>query len=268
MKLAFSNIAWAAEEDQAAMGLLRANQVQGIEVAPTRLWPNWQGATPEAAAAYAQAMLEAGFETPSLQSLLFGRPDLQVFGSMQQQANLITHLARVAELAAAMRARVLVFGSPKNRDRGDLTPAQAMQHAIGFFRQAGQVCADAGVILAIEANPSYYNCNFVTRWQEAEELVRGCNHPGIGLHLDTACTVLAGDDPVAAVPQVADILVHVHASEPDLGPFDRPRTNHLAVADALRAVAYTGWCSVEMRRTSTALVDIQEAVQLAAHCYG
>lgn len=268
MKLAFSNIAWGLDEDHAVLDLLCASQVQGIEVAPTRLWPNWEGATPGAAAAYAQAMVEAGFETPSLQSLLFGRPDLQVFGSSQQQTDLITHLARVAGLAATMRAKVLVFGSPKNRDRGGLTPAQAMQHAIGFFRQAGQVCADAGVVLAIEANPSYYNCNFVTRWQEAEELVRSCNHPGIGLHLDTACTVLAGDDPVAAVPQVADILVHVHASEPDLGPFANPRADHLAVGDALRAVGYTGWCSVEMRRTSTPLVDIQEAAQLAARCYG
>jgi D-psicose/D-tagatose/L-ribulose 3-epimerase len=67
---------------------------------------------------------------------------------------------------------------------------------------------------------------------------------------------------------VADILAHVHVSEPDLGPFSSPRTDHLAVGDALRAVAYNGWCSVEMRRTSTALVSIQEAAQLAARCYG
>lgn len=268
MKLAFSNIAWASEEDRQALDLLRASQVQGIEVAPTRLWPNWAGATPEAAGDHAQAMREAGFKTPSLQSLLYGLPDLQVFGTTRQQTDLITHLARVAELAAAMQAKVLVFGSPKNRDRGDLTPAQAMQHAIRFFRQAGQACADAGVTLAIEANPSHYQCNFVTRWQEAEELVRACSHPGIGLHLDTACTVLAGDDPVAAVSQVADILVHVHASEPDLGPFTSPRSDHLAMGEALRAVGYTGWCSVEMRRTSTPLADIQVAAQLAHRCYG
>lgn len=268
MKLAFGNIAWSAEEEPAVLAVLRANQVQGIEVAPTRLWPNWEGATPEAAAAYAQAMRAAGFETPALQSLLFGRADLQVFGSATQQADLITHLARVAELAAAMQARVLVFGSPKNRDRGELSAAQAMQHAVRFFRLAGQVCADVGVTLAMEANPTYYNCNFVTRWQEAEELVRTCNHPGVGLHLDTACTVLAGDDPVAAVPQVADILVHVHMSEPDLGPFSGSRINHQAVGDALRAVGYTGWCSVEMRRTGTALASIQEAAILARQCYG
>jgi D-psicose/D-tagatose/L-ribulose 3-epimerase len=268
MRLAFGNIAWASDEDGVVLDWLRNHQVQGIEVAPTRLWPNWDGATPGAAAAHARAMDELGLATPSLQSLLFGRPDLQVFGTPQQQTDLIDHLAQVASLAAAMRAKVMVFGSPKNRDRGGLTPALAMQHAIRFFRQAGQVCAEAGVTLAIEANPSCYGCNFVTCWQEAEELVRSCNHPGVRLHLDTACTLLAGDNPVAAVAQVADILAHVHVSEPDLGPFSSPRTDHLAVGDALRAVAYNGWCSVEMRRTSTALVSIQEAAQLAARCYG
>jgi D-psicose/D-tagatose/L-ribulose 3-epimerase len=268
MKLAFSNIAWSAEEDAAAPALLRGLGVQGVEVAPTRLWPDWAGATPEAASAFAETMHSAGLATPSFQSLLFGRPDLQVFGSPQQQADLIDHLARVARVAAAMQARVLVFGSPKNRDRGELDPAQAMDMAVEFFRRAGQVCADAGVKLGIEANPAVYGCNFVTRWAEAEELVRRCSHPGIGLHLDTACTLLAGDDPVAAVPQVADILVHVHASEPELGPFANPRCDHAGVGAALRAAAYGGWCSVEMRRTATPLASVEEAARVALRCYG
>jgi sugar phosphate isomerase/epimerase len=268
MRLAFGNIAWSPDEDGAVAEQLRDNGFEGIEVAPTRLWPNWDGATPQAAAASARAIREAGFTTPSFQSLLFGRPDLQVFGSHRQQADLLAHLGMVAKLAAAMQAKVLVFGSPKNRDRGELTPAQAMQSAIPFFRQAGQLCAEVGVTLAIEANPVCYGCNFVTHWREAEELVRQCKHPGIGLHLDTACTLLAGDDPVAAVSQVVDILVHVHASEPDLGAFSSPRTDHLAMGQALKAAAYGGWCSVEMRRTSTALASIQEAARLAARCYG
>jgi D-psicose/D-tagatose/L-ribulose 3-epimerase len=200
--------------------------------------------------------------------LLFGRPELQVFGTAQQQAALIDHLARVAGLAAAMHARVLVFGSPKNRDRGDLAPQPAMDQAVDFFRRAGQVCADQGVTLAIEANPAVYGCNFMTRWSEAEELVRRCSHPGIGLHLDTACTLLAGDDPAAAVAQVADILVHVHASEPELGPFSSPRCDHRAVGQALRAAGYGGWCSVEMRRTATPLASVDEAARLAVACYG
>lgn len=268
MKLAFSNIAWNADEDAAAPALLCGLGVQGVEVAPTRLWPDWAGATPEAAAAFSQAMHAAGLATPSFQSLLFGRPDLQVFGTPQQQSDLVAHLARVAQLAAAMQARVLVFGSPKNRDRGTLSPEAAMEQAVAFFRRAGQVCADVGVTLCIEANPAVYGCNFITRWSEAAELVRRCAHPGVGLHLDTACTLLAGDDPVAAVPQVADILVHVHASEPELGPFASPRCDHTGVGAALRTAGYDGWCSVEMRRTATALASVEEAAQLALRCYG
>src|SRR5450830_1280478 len=121
MKLAFSNIAWSAAEDADVLAILADQKIQGVEVAPTRLWPNWEGASPQAAAAYARTMKEAGFETPSMQSLLFGREDLQVFGSAHQQADLLEHLTRVAELAAAMQAKVLVFGSPKNRDRGQLS---------------------------------------------------------------------------------------------------------------------------------------------------
>ena len=54
-----------------------------------------------------------GFEIPALQAILFDKPDLQVFGDSHSQSELIAHLEKVASLANALGAQVLVFGSPK-----------------------------------------------------------------------------------------------------------------------------------------------------------
>jgi sugar phosphate isomerase/epimerase len=58
---------------------------------------------------------------------------------------------------------------------------------------------------------------------------------------------LAGDDAPERVRAGADVLAHVHASAPQLGPVggDGP-VDHEAIAAALRAVDYDGHVSVEM----------------------
>ena len=70
-------------------------------------------------------------------AILFGKPELRIFGPEPVRQATLDHLGRVAELAAALGARALVFGSPRNRDRGVLTPDEAFTHAVDFFRGAG-----------------------------------------------------------------------------------------------------------------------------------
>jgi D-psicose/D-tagatose/L-ribulose 3-epimerase len=278
MKLAISNIAWDAAEQPEILPVLSAAGVTGIEIAPTKIWPDWIGATPEAAARLRADLEARGFVVPALQSILFGRPDLRVFGGA---SSLVDHVASVAALAGALGAGVMVFGSPRNRLRGTLSEAEAMRQAVPVFREIGAACAAAGTCLGIEANPSQYGGDFLLTWREAAELVALVDHPGIGLHFDTACTAMAGDDPVAAVTACSGLIRHFHVSAPWLGPvgdrMDRPETtsdsdnvaiDHPRIATALRASGYTGFVSIEMRRTDTPVADIRHAVDFAHAHYG
>ncbi|MSP03221.1 MAG: sugar phosphate isomerase/epimerase [Acetobacteraceae bacterium] len=272
MKLAVSNIAWDEAEHPAILAALSEGGVTGIEIAPTKIWPNWNGATPEAAARLRTELADQGFAVPALQSILFGRPDLHVFGDAASRSGLVTHIARVAALAGALGADTMVFGSPRNRLRGALSEAAAMHAAAAVFRDIGAACAAARTCLCIEANPPQYGGDFLTRWQEAAELVERVDHPGIGLHLDTACTAMAGDDPVAAASACAGLLRHFHVSAPGLGPVGEPPAegspiDHAGIAAALRSGHYAGWVSIEMRRTETPLASVRRAVAFARGCY-
>jgi len=267
MKLAVSNIAWDEPEHSQVLELLRSRSVSGIEVAPTKLWPDWQGADRRAAERASRDFTSQGFSVPALQAILFARPDLKVFGSAEQRRQLLAHIGLVASIAGGFGAQVLVFGSPKNRDRGSLSMEQALSQAVEFFTEAGEVCAAAGVRLCIEPNPKAYACNFITGWREAEELVRRIAHPGIGLHLDTGCIHMAGDDPIEAIMQCADITAHFHISEPGLADLSAPAVDHASVGRALVDSGYRGWVSIEMRRSEHPLQSIAEAVDKAAACY-
>lgn len=271
MRLAVSNIAWASDEEREARDILRKYGVAAIEVAPTRIWPDWQGAGAEAAARARAEFAEDGFATPSFQAILFGRPELKVFGDADDRAAFLAHIETVAALAEPMGAGPLVFGSPKNRDPGGLAADEAMAKGADMFRAAGDICAKHGATLVMEANPSDYGCRFLTRWREAATFVRLTDHPNVRLHLDIACTVMAGDDAAEAARACADILAHVHVSEPQLGAFDAPTADHAGFAAALRHIGYEGYASLEMRRQGDgdeALEALETAVAFASETYG
>lgn len=233
------------------------------------VWPGWEGAEPAAARDLRERLAARGLAVPALQAILFARPDLHVFGDAASRDGLVAHVARVARLAAALGAKAMVFGSPRNRLRGAMAAEAAMAAAVPVFRAMGAACHDAGTSLAIEANPVEYGGDFLTRWSDAAELVARVDHPGIVLHLDTACTALAGDDPVAAVAACASGIGHFHVSAPQLGPVDGGNDiAHPAIAAALRAGGYGGWVSIEMRRTATPLDSVRAAAEFVARCYG
>jgi sugar phosphate isomerase/epimerase len=247
VRTAFSNLAWPAEDDEAAMRLLVDAGVTSLEVAPTRLWDDPLAQDADEVAAARRTIEAAGMRVVALQSLLFRKPELQLFGDDEARAGLHAHLVGMADLAAGLGATRLVFGSPGNRRRGDLPVERADEIGAEFFARLGAEAADRGVVFVVEANPTDYGCDWLSDSVASTAFVRAVDSPGVRLHLDTACMALAGDDAPQRVREGADVLAHVHASAPQLGEVgpDGP-VDHDAIAAALRDVGYDGSVSVEM----------------------
>lgn len=217
MKLAASNIAWTADADSAAAARLRAAGVEALEAAPSRLFSDIPGTSNDRAKAVAAHWRVQGLPILSMQSLLYGCPDLRLFGSAADQRALVAHLEKVIGLAGAMGCRALVFGSPGNRQKGARSFAQAAQEAAPVFRDIGDICAAAGPTFCLEANAAAYGCDFMTCLQEAGDVVALVNHAHVRLVLDTGNMALSGDGPDDAVA-VAPMIAHMHASAPQLAP--------------------------------------------------
>ena len=173
-----------------------------------------------------------------------------------------------ADLARSFGARSLVFGAPKNRELNGLTPQQGFEIAREFFREVAPDYEQRGVCLCLEANPSEYGCQFVTDSAAAAKLVRAVDRPGFGLHLDTACMHLAGEDIPQAIRNGFDVLQHFHVSEPFLGSFADPVVDHAGAAETLRALGYSAWVSLEMRESPSPAEDVSTAVRFLAENYG
>jgi len=244
VKLAISNLAWNLDEEPFAAAKVNRLGVRYIELAPTKKWPDPTAATAAEVRDYRRFWEDHGFTIVALQSLLFGRPDLVLFGSASARRKKFDYLSRIIDLGASLGVNVLVYGSPKNRCRGDLGEREATDIAVGFFRNLGEVAAAAGVSLCIEPNAPQYGCDFVTKACQGRQLVERVASEGFGLHLDCASMVMAADPPDEILKFTPR---HFHISAPNLGPVRDDAVDYHAFASALRRTGYENFVSIEMR---------------------
>lgn len=270
MELAVSSIAWTNEEEADVADVLMQLGVSKVEIAPTKLWDDPTQVSKEEALRHVKWWSDRGIEVVAFQSMLFARPDLKLFESDENRKRTADYMSKFLELAGTMGAKRLVFGSPKNRQKSELSTDQANIIATDFFIELGSIAAKNGVILCLEPNAPQYNCDFVTNAQDGDQLVRAVSSPGFGLHLDTACMSLAGDSMSDSIYHSADIMKHFHVSSPMLEQVEfREDVNHQEAANALKAIGYKGLVSIEMRpgMTGENVDRIEKAVRFTKDVY-
>lgn len=269
MKLAISNLAWHPAEEAAVRHELAARGLAGVEIAPTKVWPQPLAADGKDVARYRSSWEDAGIRIIALQSLLFGRSDLTIFGSAAARAATLDYLRGMIRLARDLGASVLVFGSPRNRAMGDTSPAAVLGIATDFFTRVAEAAAEAGVCFCLEPNPTAYGCDFVTTASEGQWWVQHVSHPGLGLHLDSGCLTLSRDPLKASLRAARPLLRHFHVSEPDLREIGTGGVAHDEAARALAEIRFPGWRSLEMRApdNGAGLPGVKRALAFAVATY-
>ena len=255
LRLAVSNIAWEPREDDAVATMLRERGVTGVEIAPTKRWEKPLEASKSELLAYRREWEARGLEIVALQALLFGRPDLQLFAPGDALRDYLIGIIGVGE---ALGAKALVFGSPKNRVRGDMAFDRAVAAAAEFFHSLAHTAHDAGTAICFEPNPPEYGCDFITTVDEAVTLSRFVHHAGFRVQGDLGALEFEQQAHPGArelaekIRRAAPYFGHFHISEPNLVEIG---TGDADVAGAMRGLAsssYRGWVSIEMKQTDTA----------------
>ncbi len=262
MKISISQIAWAVEEDAAVHSLLEERGVTALELAPTRTLVNGLDVVTPSEVEDLRASF-GRLRPVAMQALLFGKPDLVLFGEAGPRAAAMNYLKKVVDLAAALGVGPMVFGSPKNRLRGAMSMDEARRIAVPFFAELGDYAATRGPTIALEPNPAAYGCDFLNSITEVVDFVQAVDSKGCAAHWDSGCILLNGEDPLELLPVIAPHLCHYHISQPYLEDFSILTFPHQECARILREAGYDGHLSIEMKRSPRGLDAIREALDLA-----
>ena len=258
MRLSISNIAWAAENDSFVFALMKELGYEGLEIAPTRIFPELPYSKLPAAVEWREKMSqEHGLCIPSMQSIWYGRKEC-LFGSAEERAALVRYTEAAIDFAQAIGCRNLVFGCPKNRAVPEgMNDADVRRIAIEFFRELGDYAVAHGTVVGIEANPAIYGTNFVNRTEEALSLIEDVASDGMRLNLDVG-TMIANDEFVDGLRGKVHLVNHVHISEPYLKPVQH-RSIHAELLSMLSENGYAGFVSIEMGKVDD-LEEIKKAM--------
>ena len=246
MRLAVSNIGWTDAEDATILPRLRDAGVDAIEVAPGRVFADALSATIADAEAIGARYADAGLPIVSMQALLFGRPELTLFGSADEVQPLVAHLGHIIKLAGALGCGPLVFGSPGNRKKGERSFDAARDEAVPVLRQIGAKAEAAGTVFCLEANATAYGCDFMTKLAEAGAVAAAVSHPGVGQVVDTGNMMMMEEAP-DAIRAIAPHIRHVHVSAPQLGPVAAHAAFVGQVIPVLDDLGYNSVVTLEMR---------------------
>lgn len=156
------------------------------------------------------------------------------------------YLRELARLCRDVGGRVLVFGSPMQRNLPEgVSHEQGLEHAAEVFRSLVPTLEEQDVILAVEPlGPA--EGNFLNTAADGVRLVEMVGSPHCRLHLD--CKAMSSEP--TPIPELIrrhhGILEHFHANDPNRqGPGFGELDFH-PIFQTLGEVDYRGWVSVEV----------------------
>ena len=158
MNLSISNIAWIAKNDFQVYELMKNFEFAGLEIAPTRIFPEQPYLDLTLAKNWAEELKNStGFSVSSMQSIWYGRQE-KIFGSVEERNVLVDYTRQAIDFAEAIGCKNLVFGCPRNRNLPDGVGASS---AVTFFKEISDYAVEHHTVIGIEANPPIYNTNYV-----------------------------------------------------------------------------------------------------------
>jgi sugar phosphate isomerase/epimerase len=156
------------------------------------------------------------------------------------------YLVALVDFCADLGGRILVFGSPKQRDvLPGVTPAQAREWALQTFRRATLQAEQRDVTICLEPlGPS--ETNFINSAVEAIELARDVGSQSFRIILDVKAMCSESKPILRIIRDSCPYFAHFHANDPNLKGPGSGKVDFQPIADVLNDLGYSGFVSVEV----------------------
>ena len=218
----------------------------GVEIAPFTLKENPLDVNEEDAERCIKAAESAGIEIIGLHWLMAKTEGLHLTHQDEGMRNAACEfLKKLTKLTAQMGGKIMVLGSPQQRNLEPGTPYEvAFERAVSVIREVCELAGEHGVTLAMEPL-SPVETSFLASCQEARRFIVAVNRPACRMHLDMKAMAHEPAGTLATIYDHRWEVAHFHGNDVNhRGPGQGP-TNLNLVAQALQEINYKGWVSVE-----------------------
>jgi sugar phosphate isomerase/epimerase len=156
------------------------------------------------------------------------------------------YLRALAEVCAGMGGKIMVLGSPKQRNLlPGVSHEDAEAYAVEVLHGAIHRCTELGVTIGIEPlGPA--DGDFLLNAEAGIRVVEAVDSEHCKLHLDVKAMSSEGRPIADIIRDSRKWLVHFHANDPNLFGPGMGEVDYRPIFAALREINYSGWVSVEV----------------------
>jgi len=227
---------------------VKAIGYDGLEIAPFTLAPRITDVSPAQKAELFNIMADQGLECIGLHWLLAKTEGFYLTTPEKTVRDAtLAYLQALARATADLGGKIMVFGSPKQRD---LLPGvsyeDAMSYAEDVFARLVPTLAERDVTLCLEPlAPS--ETNFLNTIDQANVLIDRIGHPNFRLHLDVKAQ---SSETGTTVPELwakhGAAARHAHAQDVNLKGPGMGEVDFGPIVQSLASSGYPGYLSVEV----------------------
>jgi len=220
----------------------------GIEVAPFTLGPSATEIPAAKRRETRQAIEDHGLETVGLHWLFAGPKGLHMTTPDDETwQRTRDYLAALLDLCSDLGGKVLVLGSPKQRNiLENQTKQGAWKRAVDLLASVVERAGELGLTICFEPLAPV-ETNFINSVAEGMKLVREVNHPSLKIHLDVKAMCSEGKPAADVIRSVkAEDVGHLHVNDPNLYGPGMGEVDYAPIAEAIRDIGYDEWLSVEV----------------------
>lgn len=245
-KIAISNLAWNKNEEGKIIPLLKKYQITGVEIAPSKIWDNPTKVKQNEIENYKKIWKENGIQTIAVTSLLFGHPELTIFESKEKREKTFNYLEKMIKLTSDLEAKVMVFGSPKNRIIGKSDKKGIENVAIKFFKEIAKEAKKYNIFFCIEPVSEIYGSDYLLNTKETRNLVKKINSDNIKINIDTGAMKINKENFKKEITKSEKLIGHFHISEKGFKGVSDTKFGHKVISKTLKDIKYNKWVSIEM----------------------
>jgi sugar phosphate isomerase/epimerase len=262
MKYAYCNEMFEDQPFDQAAAAMRALGYTGVEIAPFTLMPGTEPfdvrrVPAERRAEVKRQAADAGLEVVGLHWLLAKTSGFYLT-SPQPAVRQATaeYLKSLVELCAELGGKVMVLGSPQQRN---LLPGigyeEAEQHAAEALRAVMPSCEQHDVTIALEPlGPT--EGNFMLTAKSGIHLAELVGSPHCRLHLDVKAMASEASPIDVIIHESREWLVHFHVNDPNLLGPGMGEVEYGPIMTALAEINYAGWLSLEVFKYEPSPLEI------------
>jgi sugar phosphate isomerase/epimerase len=253
MKLATCNEPWRDLPVEEVFKIAADLGFDGVEIAPFTIAEHVADIPPDRRRQIVKAAADAGVEIVGLHWLFVSPKGLHLTtpdASVRQKS--IDYLRHLADFCGDVGGKVMIFGSPKQRNvEPPTTFADAWRWAGEVFLAAADTFAARGVTLCFEALAPA-ETNFINTLDESTRLADEIGHPNVDVMIDCKAMSSMPDGVVGTIRRFGRRAKHFHANEAGgkgvgmpIGPGEPPAIDFAATFKTLIETGYDRWISVE-----------------------